>query len=276
MEIPPGADPRAEFARWLTAPENPWFARNIVNRIWYWLLGRGIVHEPDDLRPTNPPENPVLLDYLSQELAAQKYDLKYIYRLILNSRTYQASSVPHPASGKGGAHFAHREPRRLTAEQIIDALAQVTETPPGKFGAFGRPTLAPITSMPDDLRAVSISDGSAECTLASSLGRPARSTGYESERGNDVDRDCAEFLANSPEVAMAIGGSPRIRRLIEAQKTDTEIVEELYLASLSRLPREGEKQKMVDYLAAKKASRAEAVKDLVWALLNARGFLLNE
>jgi len=78
LEIPPGVDPRAEFARWLTAPENPWFARNIVNRIWYWLLGRGIVHEPDDLRPTNLPENPALLDYLAQELAAQKYDLKHI------------------------------------------------------------------------------------------------------------------------------------------------------------------------------------------------------
>ena len=81
-----------KFAEWLTAAENPWFARNIVNRVWFWLLGRGIVHEPDDLRPTNPPENPELLDYLRQELIGHKYDLKHVFRLILNSRTYQLSS----------------------------------------------------------------------------------------------------------------------------------------------------------------------------------------
>jgi hypothetical protein len=149
--------------------------------------------------------------------------------------------VPHPKSLRGGAHFAHHEARRLTAEQLIDALAQVTEAKPGRFGSFGRPTLAPITSMPENLKAVSISDGSAVCTLASSLGRPERSTGFESERGTDLDRDCVEFLA-----------------------------------TLSRLPRESEKQKTVEYLVAKKSSRAEAVKDLMWALLNADGFLLNQ
>ena len=87
-------DPRVKFAEWLTAPDNPWFAKNIVNRTWFWLLGRGIIHEPDDLRPTNPPQNPELLAYLEQELVSHKFDLKHIYRLILNSRTYQLSSGP--------------------------------------------------------------------------------------------------------------------------------------------------------------------------------------
>ena len=276
LDVAPGADPRFEFARWLTASENPGFARNIVNRIWFWLMGRGIVHEPDDLRPTNLPENPALLDDLAGELIAQDFDLKHVYRLSLNSRTYQASSVPHPRSGNGGAHFAHREARRLTAEQLLDALVQVTGIKPGHFGGFGRPTLAPITSMPDDLKAVAISDGSAECTLASTLGRPARSTGFESERGTELDRDCVEFLANSSDVATAIQRSPRIGRLIETKADDDEIVEELFLAALSRIPRESERQKMTDYLAAKKASRAEALKDLMWALLNADGFVLNQ
>ena len=87
-------DPREVFADWLIAPKNPWFARNIVNRVWSWLLGRGIIHEPDDIRPDNPPRNPELLAYLEQELVASRYDLKHLYRLILNSRTYQLSSIP--------------------------------------------------------------------------------------------------------------------------------------------------------------------------------------
>ena len=139
MELKPGADSRVEFARWLTAPENPWFARNIVNRIWFWLLGRGIVHEPDDMRPTNLPENPALLDYLAKDLVDHRYDLRHIYRLILNSRTYQLSSVPRAHCENGGNHFAHYNSRRLTAEQMIDALAQVIEVKRSDFAAFDAP-----------------------------------------------------------------------------------------------------------------------------------------
>ncbi|MBN1763654.1 MAG: DUF1549 domain-containing protein, partial [Sedimentisphaerales bacterium] len=94
VEIKPGEDPRKVFADWLISSENEWFARNIVNRIWYWLMGRGIIHEPDDIRPDNPAGNPELLAWLEKELVQSKYDLRYIYRLILNSRTYQQSSIP--------------------------------------------------------------------------------------------------------------------------------------------------------------------------------------
>ncbi len=277
LEIAPGVDPRAELARWLTAAENPWFARNIVNRVWYWLMGRGIVHEPDDMRSTNLPENPALLDHLAEELVSHDYDLRHIYRLILSSRTYQSSSVPHPLSKDGGGiHFAHYNARRLTAEQVLDALAQVTEVQRGDLGAFGRPTLAPITSLPEDIRAISVSDGSAECTIAASLGRPARATGFESERGMEIDRDYVAFLASSSEVSAAINSSPRIKRMLEAKMSDAEIVEELFLAGLARLPRESERQKLVDHLVTKKSSRAEAVKDIMWAVLNANGFVLNQ
>jgi hypothetical protein len=126
------------------------------------------------------------------------------------------------------------------------------------------------------VKAISISDGSAECTIASFLGRPARATGFESERGTEIDRDFVEFMANSKEVATAINSSPRIKRLVQANKTDAEIVEELFLSALSRFPRESEKDKMVDYLAQKKSSRNEAVKDVMWAVLNADGFVLNQ
>lgn len=140
-------DPRRKFADWLTTPQNPWFAKNIVNRIWYWLMGRGIVHEPDDLRSTNPPENPALLEYLEKELVGHRYDLKHIYRLVLNSKTYQLSSEPTPLNQKDGKNFSHYRARRLTAEQILDALAQITEQPQN-FRQFRRPNTAPDTSIP--------------------------------------------------------------------------------------------------------------------------------
>jgi hypothetical protein len=126
LELPPEEDIRVRFAQWLTSPENPWFAKNAVNRVWSWLFGRGIVHEPDDLRPTNPPGNPELLDYLAKELVGQKYDLKHIFRLITNSKTYQLSSKPNQWNAKDIAHFSHYPLKRLGAEQFLDALCQVT------------------------------------------------------------------------------------------------------------------------------------------------------
>jgi len=126
--LAPDRDPREVFADWLIAPRNPWFARNIVNRVWSWLLGRGIIHEPDDIRPDNPPSNPELLAFLERELIASRYDLKHIYRLILNSKTYQLSSIPKTASPAGAANFASYPLRRLDAEVLADALCQVTGT----------------------------------------------------------------------------------------------------------------------------------------------------
>ncbi len=127
-ELSPGKDPREVLADWLVAPENPWFARNAVNRIWYWLLGRGIVHEPDDIRPDNPASHPELLALLEKELIAAKYDLKHVYRLILNSNTYQLSSIRQTDHPKGETHFAYYPLRRLDAEVLIDASFQITGT----------------------------------------------------------------------------------------------------------------------------------------------------
>ncbi|GIV26210.1 MAG: surface protein [Bacteroidia bacterium] len=112
-EIPQGKDPREVLAEWLTSPDNPWFARAIVNRVWYWLLGRGIVHEPDDFRVTNPPENPELLDYLASELISHNWDLKHIFRLILNSKVYQLSSIPNKWNAHDTTHFSHYPPQTV-------------------------------------------------------------------------------------------------------------------------------------------------------------------
>ena len=121
VKLPPDRDPREVFADWLITPKNPWFTRAIANRAWYWLMGRGIIHEPDDIRPDNPPSNPALLAYLEKELIRGHYDLKGYYRLILNSETYQLSAIPQ-------LKFASYAVRRLDAEVLIDAINKVTGT----------------------------------------------------------------------------------------------------------------------------------------------------
>ena len=125
VSIPPEKDPRAVFADWLIQPDNPWFTRNIANRVWSWLLGRGIIHEPDDIRPDNPPANPELLAYLQSELVAAHYDVRHLFRLILNSRTYQQSSIARTSDPQALAQFAFYPVRRLDAEVLIDALCWI-------------------------------------------------------------------------------------------------------------------------------------------------------
>jgi hypothetical protein len=148
--LAPGQDPREVFANWLVAPENPWFARNIVNRIWYWLLGRGIIQEPDDIRPDNPAVNPELLAFLERELVASHYDLKHVYRLILTSQVYQLSSIPGTGDPQGAANFASYPLRRLDAETLIDAVCQIT----GTTEEYSSPIPEPFTFLPEGQRAI--------------------------------------------------------------------------------------------------------------------------
>ena len=122
VRVPVGQDPRQVFADWLISADNEWFARSIVNRVWAWLWGRGIIHEADDLRPDNPPTNPDLLAYLENELVTGSYDLRRLYRLILNSRTYQQSAIPRSTHPEAESLFAYYPVRRLDAEVLIDAL----------------------------------------------------------------------------------------------------------------------------------------------------------
>jgi hypothetical protein len=264
-------DPRAKFAAWLTSPQNPWFARNIVNRIWYWLMGRGIVNEPDDLRVTNPPENPELLAYLESELVSHHYDLRHIYRLILNSRTYQLSSVPNRWNVWDVAHFSHYPVKRLSAEQLLDAISAVTETSE-KFRSI---IPEPFSNWPVGQRATQITDGNAECPFLDLFGRSPRDTPYEEERSADVSLKQALYFINSEQLDGKISGSPRLKRLLATIKTDPDTVDELYLMMLSRFPTAEEKKTLLDYLAKKKASRPQAVQDMVWAVMNSKEFIFN-
>ena len=167
-QLAAGQDPRQVFADWLIAAENPWFARNIVNRVWSWLLGRGIIHEPDDIRPDNPPSNPELLAYLEKELVEKKYDLKQIYRLILNSKTYQLSSVAKSDKPEAAALFAQYPLRRLEAEVLIDALNQIT----GTTEQYSSPIPEPFTFIPEGQRSIALPDGSITSPFLEQFGRP--------------------------------------------------------------------------------------------------------
>jgi hypothetical protein len=252
------ADPRAAFADWLLSPQNPWFAKNIVNRIWFWLLGRGIVHEADDLRSTNPPENPELLQYLEKELVRSKYDLKHIYRLILNSTTYQLSAVPNPGNANDVAHFSHYQVKRLGAEQLLDALSQVTDT----WESFSNAVAAPPVWVPAGHEAKEIPDGSTESPFLKLFGRATRDTAFESERNSAPSMEQALYLLNSDEFQAKVVNSPRMRRILDQKKGDAETIDELYFATLARAPTEKEKQRVLDYVQGEgKAVIERAVAD---------------
>ena len=271
VKIGPEEDPRSRFADWLTAPGNPWFAANAVNRIWFWLLGTGIVSEPDDMRPTNPPTNPQLLAYLEKELVDSHYDLRHIYRLVLNSRTYQLSSRPNQWNAADTAHFSRYSARRLSAEQMLDAVSQFTET----NEAFRSIIPEPFSNWPSDTRATQISDGNTECAFLDMFGRPPRDTPYEEERDNALTLRQTLYFLNSEQLEGKLSSSPRLKRLLASKQSDAEIVDEIYLAALSRFPSEEDRKRVLEYLAARKAARAQAVQDVAWAVLNSREFLFN-
>lgn len=270
VHIDPGKDPREVFAAWLIAPDNPWFARCAVNRIWAWLMGRGIVHEPDDFRPDNPPSNPDLLAYLEKELVNARYDLRHVYRLILNSATYQQSSVPRSALAEAEPLFACYPVRQLDAEVLVDAVAQIF----GLDEGYTSPVPEPFTYIPESQRAIALADGSITSPVLELFGRPARDTGLQSERNSQPTDAQRLHLLNSSQVQRAIEGSPRLRNLLTvSQGNPRQAINALYLNILSRYPTEAEIATVMEYAQASKLSGQQAACDLAWALVNSKEFL---
>ena len=269
VQFQPDQDPRAVFADWLITPQNPWFARNIVNRIWSWLLGRGIIHEPDDIRADNPPSNPELLAYLEKELVAAKWDLKHIYRLILTSRTYQLASVADSDNPAAEANFGRYPLRRVEAEVLIDALNQITGTTEKYSSAIPEP----FTYIPEDQRSIDLPDGSITSSFLEQFGRPSRDTGLESERNNRITADQRLHLLNSSHIQRKLEQSPKIQYLIRRTNTPREVIGGLYLMILSRFPTEQEVQTILDYSQANGLKGREAAVDTAWALINSSEFL---
>ncbi|MHB8897659.1 MAG: DUF1553 domain-containing protein [Thermoguttaceae bacterium] len=259
----PGKDPREIFADWLIDPKNPWFTRHIVNRTWYWLLGRGIVHEADDIRPDNPAQNPELLNWLAAELVRAKYDLKHIYRVILNSQTYQLSAIPKGDPTAAAANFACYGLRRVEAEVILDAICQVT----GTTETYSSMIPEPFTFIPAKQRSVTLPDGSINSSVLELFGRPPRDTGLESERNNRFTAPQALHLINSTHILKKIREGPGIQELLESASSSGK-AETLYLAILSRRPTAEEQSQ-----ASGQAESRSGAEDLAWALINSDEFL---
>jgi hypothetical protein len=268
VQIPPNQDPRKVFADWLITPQNPWFARNIVNRAWSWLLGRGIIHEPDDIRPDNPPSNPELLAHLEKQLVASNYDLKHLFRIILNSKTYQLSSIPESNHPQAAAHFAYYPVRRLEAEVLIDALCQIT----GTTEQYSSPIPEPFTFIPEDHRSISLPDGSITSSFLEMFGRPPRDTGLESERNNRPTGSQQLHLLNSTHIQRKLGQGPKLQALLRKRAKPADLVDEVYLTILSRFPSEEELQTIkLDAQISDSDTRPRT--GLAWVLINSPEFL---
>ncbi len=267
--LSPGEDPRVAFADWLTAPDNPWFARNIVNRVWSWLMGRGIIHEADDIRPDNPPQNPELLAWLEKDLVSHQFDLKHIYRIILNSRAYQLSAEPTAENRSDLSNFSHHPVRRLEAEVLIDALCRIT----GTTETYSSQIPEPFTFIPEDQRAIALADGSTTSPFLELFGRSPRDTGYESERNNDPSVTQRLHLLNSTHIQNKIQRGPALRKLFNENSDDPGKIRALYLAILSRFPTPEEEKTAGAYLQSGKSGKMEAAGDLAWALINTKEFL---
>jgi hypothetical protein len=270
VQIQPEKDPRIVFADWLITPDNPWFARNIVNRIWAWLLGRGIIHEPDDIRPDNSAVNPELLAFLEKELVRANYDLRHIYRLILNSRTYQQSSIPRSDHPDAMKLFAYYPVRRLEAEVLIDALCWIS----GTRERYSSPIPEPFTFIPEENRSIELADGSISSQFLEMFGRPARDTGLESERNNQPTDAQRLHLLNSTHIQDKIERSWRIRGLLRTAKGNRRMmIDMIYVNILSRNPTPDELTAAEKYYQTKGINANQATHDLAWALINTKEFL---
>ncbi|OGV67394.1 MAG: hypothetical protein A2283_09515 [Lentisphaerae bacterium RIFOXYA12_FULL_48_11] len=274
--LPPDQDPREIFADWLITPKNPWFTKSIVNRMWSWLMGRGIIHEPDDIRPDNPPSNPKLLAYLQEEFIASKYDMKHLFRLILNSRTYQSSSIVPKSKelAKIEANFGFYPLRRLDAEVLIDAINQFT----GTSDLYTSAIPEPFTFIPENKPAVALPDGSISSSFLELFGKPARATGQENERVSKFMATQKMHLLNSGHIQRKLETSPKLRSLIKARTvknkdTSKDILEEIYLSVLSRFPTADEVKNAHAYAKSGIVKGNDVWIDIVWALLNSDEFL---
>lgn len=272
--IPSATDRRAVLAELVTSPENPYFARATVNRLWFHLLGRGIVDPPDDFRDSNPSANDPLLESLAREFVNSRFDVKHLVRTIVNSRTYQLSSHAKAGNPVDEKYFSHAlvKRKRLTAELLMDAVCAAT----------GKPEV--FTGMPEGTRALQLPDGQVIDTggryaswdrhpFLKAFGQPAREAVCECERESDLNLARALEMKNGDFLLGKIRAPDnRLGLLMAGKMADAEIANELFLATLSRLPTADEAHTTLIHVARSNDKRA-AWEDVQWALLNTNEFL---
>jgi hypothetical protein len=257
-----GKDRRAVLAQWLTAPENPYFATNVANRVWAHFFGRGIVEPVDDVRISNPPSNPELLQSLGQKLVEYKFDFRQLVRDICNSHAYQRSMVRNDSNSFDERNFAHANVRRVPAEQLLDCLGQVTATK-DKF-----------QGLPLGARAVQIADGNASTYFLTTFGRAKRETVCACEATTDPSLSQALHLLNGNTVHGKIQQGGVVKTLLAGGKTPEQVIESLYIRCLSRKPTAEESEKLLAVVQQAENPQA-GLEDAFWAVLNAREFLFN-
>jgi hypothetical protein len=273
-------DRRQVFADWLTSPENPYFAKALVNRVWRNFLGRGLVEAEDDLRATNPPTNPELLDALAKDFVAHGYDIKHVIRVIMNSATYQRSSVPSVGAEGDDRFYSHYQVRRLPAEVILDAYSQVTGVPT-PFDTLqtgqGQVAVVPTGLYPKGVRAQQLPDVQLVSRFLDAFGRPERAQTCSCERTQDGSVGQALHLNNGQTLNDKLRAKESlVSRWLEKKASDDEVIGDLFVRALSRPPTAAEQTTLVKLLteATKtKTDRRETLEDLAWAVLTGREFL---
>ena len=254
------ADPRVQLAEWMTAPENPMFARLVANRLWKQFLGRGLVDPVDDLRSTNPASNEPLLNHLTQQVIEKKFDLKAVMRLILNSQAYQLSSKSNESNQRDEQNFSHYLEERLPAEVLLDAICDVTGTPENFPG------------MPAGTRAIQVWDNRFPSYFLDTFGRSARQSPCECGKSGAPTMSQALHLMNAPEISAKLSSKQgRVARLAADEMSPDEILEEFALAAWARLPNDRERKAAAKIFS--QSDRQQASEDLMWAMLNSYDFL---
>jgi hypothetical protein len=258
------ADRRLKLAEWLTSADNQWFARNLANRVWARYLGRGVVDPVDDVRATNPPSNPLLLDALAADLVRQRFDLRGLIRTIANTATYQRSCEPNATNADDEQNFSRALMRPLGAEVLLDAVSDATEVPE-KFAA-----------QPAGTRAVQLWDSRISHHFLKLFGRPQRTTACACERTTEPSVGQVLHMLNAPALqAKLANDAGRVHRLANGPADDALVVDELYLAFLSRHPTPAESARLAGLLHAAGEERSRVAEDVGWSLLNSLEFVLN-
>jgi hypothetical protein len=264
MAYEEGQDPRARLADWLGAPDNPFFARAAVNRVWAQFFGRGIVDPVDDMRVSNPATNEPLLDWLAKDFVAHGYDLKQLMRTILSSHVYQLSSEPGAHNLADTRNFSRSYRRRLPAEVLQDAVRDVT----GVADSF--------EGLPPGTRALQTWNHKLDSDFMDAFGRPDSSAECPCERDTRTSVVQALHLMNSNRLQGKLSSDEgRVRQLADSPRSETEILEELYLAAYNRLPSAEEQAIALKMFSVKDATRRTATEDILWALLNSAEFVFN-
>jgi hypothetical protein len=270
-----GDDPRQALFEWMRSPQNPFFARSFVNRIWGHYFGVGIVHPVDDFSLANPPSNPALLDALAADFLKKKFDIRAIEKTILLSRTYQLSSKPNPTNRLDRVNYARSYIRPLLAEVVVDTLNAALGT-----SEKWAPAEAPAGARAIEVGASRVQNPNVNYIFRV-FGRPPRTTACDCERAMDPALPQKLFLLSDGNLQTKLRAQNRLSELLKTKSDDLEVLEELFLATLTRLPTQEERQWFLDYRDKKKpagvkeqARRALFV-DTLWALINTTEFIFN-